>query len=552
MLRDLDNMQDRFYDVLVVGGGIYGACVAWDASLRGLSVALVEKADFGHAASSNSLKIMHGGLRYLQDLDVSRMRMMARERKAWLRIAPGLVRPMPFVLPTGGFGVRNRVAIRVALAVNDLISFDRNSGLLADRYIPSGQLISKAECLNLIPGLPADGVTGGAIWYDAQLQNSERLLMLVLQAAVRRGAAIANYAVLTALRAGRSDSMNAEVRDAIQGGTYRLRTRLVINCAGAWSEEVLRLSNGRVSLFHPSLAVNLVTRQILPEVALALPSRFAGEERILFLIPWKDRSLIGTWHFPHAGTELRPRVPASAIEEFLKEINAAFPAAALSLNDVCHVQAGFLPAHPKKSVRRPPGLIRESQVRDHSQDEGLERVITVVGVKYTTARHAAQMAVDLALRRLGRPNVPCRTDRTELACMRAQDQVTGEAAAVRMANGGTGETLRRPLQGDGFNGRGCFASPAEKPAKGASDWSAKLAAQVDTAVRSEMAQTLTDVLRRRTALGAAGPPDGSVVDESARLMAEALGWSAARKASEVKALHESYEAVYSAEDACIS
>ncbi|HUG42751.1 MAG TPA: FAD-dependent oxidoreductase [Acidobacteriota bacterium] len=545
MLRDLEIMQDRLYDVLVVGGGIYGACVAWDATLRGLSVALVEKADFGHAASSNSLKIMHGGLRYLQDLDVSRMRMMARERKAWLRIAPRLVRPLPFILPTGGFGFRNRAAIRVALAVNDLISFDRNCGLPADGYIPSGRLISKTECFGLIPGLPVEGVTGAALWYDAQLQDSERLLMLILHSAVRGGAEIANYADLTAMQADKRDSMQAEVCDAIEGGTYTIRARLVINCAGAWSEEVLRLLNGRASLFRPSLAVNLVTRQVLSGAALALPSRFAGEERILFVVPWKNRSLIGTWHFPHTGAELRPRVTAAAIKEFLQEINAAFPAAALSLDDVCHVQAGFLPAHATKSGRRPPRLIRESQVCDHFKEEGLERMITVVGVKYTTARHAAQLAVDLALRRLGRPHVPCRTDRTELACMRAQDQTIQEGAAGRTVSGLAPQPFSRPFRSDGVDRGDRHVTFSAVPAEEKSD----LPAQVASAVRSEMAQTLTDVLRRRTAVGAAGPPDRSVVDESARLMAEALGWTAARKASEVKALHESYEAVYSARDA---
>src|ERR671930_1078023 len=177
MQRDLNRLATDAYDVLIIGGGIYGVCVAWDAALRGLSVALVERGDFGHATSSNSLRVIHGGLRYLQYGDLHRLRQSIQERTVFMRIAPHLVHPLPFFIPTYGHAMRGKEILALALRINDLIGFNRNRLEDPQKYLPPGRIISREECLRLFPGIEKKELTGGAIVYDCQLFSSERLIL---------------------------------------------------------------------------------------------------------------------------------------------------------------------------------------------------------------------------------------------------------------------------------------------------------------------------------------------------------------------------------------
>ena len=177
MKRDPSKLTNANYDLLIIGAGINGACAAWDATLRGLSVAIIDKGDFGAATSANSLKFIHGGLRYLQKADFRRTRMSIYERSVLLRIAPNFVHPIPCLIPTYGHYKQGREVMRLALKINDLFGFDRNRNLDFNRIIPDGKVISKDECLKLFPHFNNNGLTGGAIWYDCQVRNSERLTL---------------------------------------------------------------------------------------------------------------------------------------------------------------------------------------------------------------------------------------------------------------------------------------------------------------------------------------------------------------------------------------
>jgi glycerol-3-phosphate dehydrogenase len=417
MNRDLAATAATTYDLLLIGGGIYGSCVAWDAAQRGLSVALVERAEFGMATSANSLKTLHGGLRYLQEANLPRMRLMIRERRAWMRIAPHLIRPLPFLLPTIGKSSRHKLLMRVALWINDWVSFDRNRGVAADRRLPGGRILSRAELLARVPGLPAQPFTGGALWHDAQLIDSEALLALILEAAVSEGARIANHAPVVGFLREDGRIVGATVTDKLHGGQHEIRARLVVNCAGGWSDGLLATLNGRdedraiAPTFQLSTAMNLVTRQILPDTAVGLPRRYAdGREQILFIVPWQDCSIVGTWHAPYDNPAPTYQPDEATIANCLADINAIYPPARLTPADIRQTQVGYLPA--QSAADNPPRLVRESEIYDHAPRDGLEGLISVIGVKYTTARQTAEQAVDLALRKLGRPFIRGRTAQT--------------------------------------------------------------------------------------------------------------------------------------------
>ena len=424
MKRDLRRLADTAYDVLVVGGGIHGACVAWDAALRGLSVALVERGDFGHATSSNSLKIVHGGLRYLQDADLGLVREMIRERTAFMRIAPHLVHPLPCVMPTYRRLARSRLAMRIALAVNDLVGADRNRLEDPLKRLPAGRIVSREECLRLLPGMADRGLTGGALWYDAQMYNSERLTLSFVLSAEGLGATVANYLeAVDILRTG-SRVVGVRARDVLGDQSLDIRAKVVVNATGPWVDRVLDLVGGgrRNGGGRLSVAMNLVTRQIVPEYAAGVPAVDGSGgvvggtgrgSRLLFIAPWRDRSLIGTLHAPHDGKPEDCRVSAEDVQRFLDEVNAAYPGAGLRLEDVSLVHSGLLPTvdgGPTDGLK----LVRRSQIRDHRRVDGIDGLISVVGVKYTSARSAAQRVVDLVFRQLGVEPPACASAATPL------------------------------------------------------------------------------------------------------------------------------------------
>lgn len=476
MKRDLAAVTAREWDVAVVGGGIYGAAVAWDAAQRGLAVALVEREDFGAGASWNSLKTIHGGMRYLQKLDLGRLRQSARERSILLAIAPEIVRPLPFVVPTYGHGPTGREALAVGLLLNDWLTRDRNRGLPPERQIPPARTVSAAEALRLVPGLERSGLTGAALWHDAQAASTERLTLGFLHAAAGAGAEAANHAEAVGLLRASGRVAGIAVRDALSGLTLEVRARLVVNAAGPWADEVLARGGVVGRRAAPLLrARNLVLRRP-PAVPFAVGARTAG--RFLFLVPWEGRTIVGTSYEPAEG-------PPSDPLAFLDEAARAFPWAGIGRGDVTVVHEGLVPGRGDAS-----GLSTRPRLHDHEAEDALPGLVSLQGVKYTTARLVAERAVDLVVRRLGRGSPPCRTAVTPLA-------------------------RARRLEG-----------PLEAAAR--------------LAVRDEMALTLADAVLRRLDLGTAGPPPPPELDTVARVMVAELGWDAAREEAERAALARLY------------
>ncbi len=467
MKRDLAALAGREWDVAVVGGGIYGAAVAWDAAQRGLAVALVEREDFGAGASWNSLKTIHGGLRYLQKLDLGRLRQSARERATLLAIAPEIVRPLPFVVPTYGHGMTGREALALGLWLNDWLTRDRNRGLPADHRIPDARTVSAAVALRLVPGLERRGLTGAGLWHDAQAASTERLTLAFVLAAAGAGALAANHAEAVSLLRASGRVEGVAVRDTLGGTTLEVRARVVVNAAGPWADELLARGSLRRAPAPLLRARNLVLRRP-PAVPLAVGARSEG--RFLFLVPWAGRTIVGTSYEPAEG------VPSDPLA-FLDEAARAFPWAGIGREDVAVVHEGLVPGRGGAS-----GLSTRPRLHDHEVEDGLPGLVSLQGVKYTTARLVAEQAVDLVVRRLSREASPCRTAVTRLP-------------GARLLAGPVGDRALR-------------------------------------AVRDEMALTLADAVLRRLDLGTAGPPPPEDLDAVTRVMAAELGWDADRERRE--------------------
>lgn len=477
MKRDPGLLTAREHDLLVVGGGIHGASAAWDAAQRGLRVALLERDDFGCGVTANSLKTVHGGLRYLQSADLPRFRESVQERRALLRIAPALVRPLGFLVPTYGHGLKGREALAAGLLLNNLLSADRNRELDPSHRIPPGRMLSAEEVKRTLPGLPADGLTGGALWYDAQVDSAERLVVGFAHAAAGAGAVLANHVeAVSFLRSGTAVA-GVRCRDVLTGDHFEVRARLTLNAAGPEAFRLLeclqipRPAGGMMD------AMNLVfSRPTGQDVAVGALA--AG--RFLFLVPWGGRCIAGT-----AYTRSDTNFGAADVAAFLWEVQSAFPWAGLGREHLSLVHRGRVPGEGGAF-----GLSRRALVIDHEAEHRVPGLVSVLGVKLTTARGVAETAVDLVERRLGRRGASCRTAETMLP----------EA---------------RPLDGT-------------------------LAERATTAVRTEMALTLADAVLRRLDLGTGGPPSEADLAAVEAVMAAELGWSEARRREERAALARHY------------
>lgn len=553
MKRDINSLANGVYDLVIIGGGIYGATAAWEASLRGLRVALIEKDDFGSATSSNSLKIVHGGLRYIQHLDYKRMRESIRERRLLMKLAPHLVHPLPVVMPTYGHLGKGPEVLRVALWINDLVGYDRNRLEDPQKHLPAGRILSKDECLQLVPGIREENLTGGALWYDAHMYNSERLLLAFLHSAARMGARLANYVEARSLRFRGNRVVGVEVTDRLSGMTFVIQGRMVLGTMGPWSNVLLRWlrPHAKREAVEWSWAMNLVTRKLPPKVAAGILGKHKVWEnghlvdyasKVYFTLPWREYSLIGTLHAPFHGDPNEFRVRAREIHRFLIAFNEAYPAAQLKEDDVYFFHGGLLPMDRPNPKSGEVVLTKHYKIIDHSREDGIEGTVSVVGVKYTTARDVASKAVSVVMAKLGKASVSVQTEQLRLAGGDiARFEEFEKEATEKNRRLIPEKVIKQLVRNYGTEYLRILDYGKEnlhwlKPFKGSS----VLPAEVIHAVREEMAVHLEDVIRRRTELGSGQLPPDEVLRQVAELMGKELDWSGEKIREEISRVKERY------------
>lgn len=545
MKRDvLALTRDRF-DLLVVGAGMQGAGVALAAARCGLLTALIDQADFGHGASANSQKVIHGGLRYLQHLNLVRMRESIRARSALLRIAPNLVVPRPFLMPTAGRGMRSRAALRVALFLNDCISADRNRGLPPSHRLPRGRLLSREECRARIPGLTMAGVDGAAMWYDGFAEDSERLTWQIVRAAGAAGAVTANYVRAERLCRDGGCVSGVDARDLETGQAIPIRAGLTVFTGGPWLSRLApELAAKPCTPPGWTMAYNLVTTRPWPDSAgAAIEGAVAHrdpdavvrrDKRNLFFVPWRGGTMVGTWYRAAAADPEACRLTAEDIAVAVDEVRAVHPSWGLTAADVTMAHVGLLPARAAGSADA------ETHTQIWSEPEGAPAGLVVLqAVKYTTGVETGARVVRslLASGRLQRPSGGrlkplsvtaaldpqalldwCRSRTLALAPAAAAGLALrhGSGATAVLADADT-EALRELVPGCGVTG-----------------------AEVRFALREECARHLSDVVLRRTGLGTQTAPPPDALRLAAAIMAAELGWTEAQARDEIEAVHEFY------------
>jgi len=538
MTRDLDRLTAHTFDILIVGGGIYGLAIAYDAAQRGLSVALVERNDFGSGSSFNHLRTIHGGLRYLQSLDVRRARESVKERRTTARIAPQAVRPLPFAVPLYRSLMRGKTAMRAGFLLDRLVAADRNRGLPPSHRLPGGRVVSRSHAAQRFPGLRRQGLTGAAVFYDYVTTEPDRFTFSYALAAVEHGAVLANHVEAIAPLVDGKRVTGVSARDTIGSRTIEIAARLTVNAAGGRVDALLKPLG--IATGIPMLkAMNLVTSRDAGDEALGGRS---SSGRNLFLVPWRDRALFGTWESDRTCEPDDTSVLERDVAAFIGELNQAFPALDLSMADVTLVHRGVVPAtvHGERVA-----LQGHEQVRDHAT-QGFEGLLTVAGTKFTTARGVAEKVTDSLFAKLNKKVPPCRTATTPLPGGSLRDIGLAIADARREYDEGLPtDTIPHLIAAYGSRYRDVMEIAGTRQ-----DWRTRLApdspvigAELVLAARKEMAPTLADIVIRRTPLGALGHPGHPALARAAEIVGGELGWSDEHRQQEIAAVDLFYRAV---------
>jgi glycerol-3-phosphate dehydrogenase len=514
------------FDVLVIGGGITGAGVALDAASRGYSVALVEKGDYARGTSSRSSKLVHGGLRYLQNFDLGLVREALLERQLLAALAPHLVRPLPLIVPAFD-GARPDRLVGIGLNMYDVMARGRrrrDANLDGDWSPARHRVIDGGEVSELLPALARRDPSGGYLFYDCQTDDV-RLVLTVLAEAERFGAVPVNRVEAVAL--------TPDGARAAHGDELEVRAANVVNATGVWADRLRPdelHDEAEVPVIRPSRGTHVVLpAELLPLRAGAIAP--AGGGRMIFVLPWLGQALVGTTDNDHDGDIEHVR-PAEADVEYLLDAVNAFFGTSLGPGDVAGAFAGVRPlistGDPKKSV----DISRKAELYETSSG-----MVTITGGKLTTWRRMAKLAVDRIVEREGR-TAPCRTHEIPLG-------MAVEESGLPRVEGVPEESYAQLASRYGYAARDVLALAAERGelAQPILPGRPDLLAEAAYAARREQAGSVGDVLLRRTRLGLTGARALCAAGEqapervAAALGAE-LGWDAARCGGEAAAFRE--------------
>lgn len=520
--------QERVFDVLVVGGGITGACAARDAVRRGLSTAVIEKDDWAFGTSSRSSKLVHGGLRYLELFDFKLVFEACRERRRLLLNAPHVVWPQSFMFPVYKGDKNPLFMIAMGLWMYDFLALFRN--------VQNHQLHGARRILWVEPGLDAARLKGGGQFYDCSTDDA-RLTLSHVQSAYLEGAACMNYVQAVDFLRENGRVRGARVKDVLGGEEFDIEAAVVLNCTGPWTDAVCRLDEaGAAPKLRPTKGAHVVVPWERVKAHNALPMASPSDKRLLFLVPWGDYALIGTTDTDYEGDYDDIRASSEDVDYILEAANRTLPRAGLTYDDVVSTYAGLRPLVVEGGGKD----VKESQMsREHSIYESHSGLISIAGGKLTTARSMAQELVDLAARRL-EEGFGIRADRcsTKYAPVYGKDGTDFPRRLERLA----GEirldsdiVSKLQLLGTGAVRVLAMLEEDASLAERLGDGVPYMGAEVVYSAREEMVMTLSDFMVRRSLIYYEDREQGlGCAEKVAGLLGAELGWNAKERGRQVE------------------
>lgn len=516
------------YDLVVVGAGINGLGIARDAAARGLSVAVVEKDDLCSGVSAWSGRLVHGGLRYLEHGEIPLVRESLRERERLFRLAPHLVKPKRLLMPFFAKNSRPSWMIRLGMVAYDLLSFDKKS--------PWHRVLSVSNVAERFPGIERTGLSGSALFTDGEVEYAERLCVELAVGAAADGARILTHSrVVDVLRSGgRVTGVAVETAD---GARRELAARTVVNAGGPWVDWVLGNPNdapaaGATRHIGGAKGTHIVVDSLPGGPKDVVYYESQADQRLVLVIPWMGRYLIGCTDTKFDAEPGTAKATAAEVEYLLSEVNALIPAAKLTVDDVAFTYCGVRPLPYRPGV--PEWKVPRSHILHDHSSEGARGLYSAISGKLTTYRQLAQDAVDLVQRSLGAKVTASPTKELPFPGAPAEP-VERFAARFAAASELDAEVAARLADLYGTRAERIAELAAADPAAAARLDAALpvIGAEIDFAVAAEFAQTLTDVMARRTLLAFTPGHNLPLAELVADRMTAHLGWSAAERAQQL-------------------
>ena len=543
MLQIGKELSSGRYDVLIVGGGITGIAIAREAAERGLSVCLVEKNDFGGATSASTSKLIHGGLRYLENFEIGLVRESLAERRILGLAASHLVKPLPFMIPVLPWSKPGKLILRTGLYLYDALSYDRNRDVPEGHQIPGSVSLSEHEVQAIDPMI-ASIAKGALLYYDYQSLHPERLTLAFLKSALQKGAVFHNHTEATGFiveeAGGRRNLQGAEVRDTITGKTATIRAGITINASGPWMDLVLGLADRKSETkLSRSTGIHFLTKPLFKHNNAVLFRTRSG--RHFFVVPWEGFSLIGPTDRPYTKhpDELRPG--QDDFDQLFEDINDTIPGAPLTRDMIVDIPIGIRPLiFSDKSTYR---ASRRYEILDH-ESMGLHGLISVAGGKWTTSRQLGEDVMTLALSKLPDPGKVMNINTAELPLFGSPgfgnpDDIYIDFSLKNFSTEGISPEVHRHLismYGTEHTRILEYVHRKKALAKPVSDRfpTKDIMAQVLFSVEYEGARTVSDIIRRRIALGTYGVPTEKELLAVAQLAAPLLKWNQTEVRRQVK------------------
>lgn len=473
MKRDIEQLKKKHFDILVIGGGINGCAIARDAALRGAKAALIEKDDFASGASGNTTKLIHGGIRYLEQGNFKLVYEALHERAILLRTVSHLVRPLEFIMPVYKHDPRGLLKIKTGAFIYDRLAGSDN--------IQCHRALKKDEVISLERNINSSNLKGAILYYDAQVDDI-RLCLDNAISAYKAGCCLANKLQAKAFIKDKGRISGVEVRDKLSQEKFFIRASIVVNATGAWSNQVIKMDKPNAApITRPTKGVHIVYRKLPHLRAIILSAH--KDKRILFIIPWRDSTLITTTDTDYSGSPDEVYASEDDVEYLLEEARRIFPGENIDKKGIITTYTGLRPL--VNTQGKPTWQVS----REHLIKKSSTGLISVVGGKYTTYRHLAEEVVDVVLSKLkGRNFKKCVTKTTGPSCPRE-------------------EKLDLPQL-------------------------------IKQTVKEEMANTLNDLLVRRLKFSFKFLLDPEHLEEYASIMANLLGWAKSQKKAEIDRYNE--------------
>jgi glycerol-3-phosphate dehydrogenase len=530
---------DKF-DLVIVGGGITGAAVAYIAAARGLSVALFEKKDYGGATSAATSKLIHGGLRYLANGELKLVRESLRERRILGNIAPNFVYPLPFIMPMYKRWRGNIWKMLIGMYLYDLLSYDKKDTWDRSKKLQNHRLINHRKTIRVEPNLRMENLRNAFYFFDYQSIFPERLTLAFIKSATEYGASVSNYTPVEGFLFGEGKKITGvKVKDLFTGREKEVHADLVINCGGTWADKILGLAAGTDNLTHRvkrSEGIHIITKKIAGHHVVSIQKTDGGH---MMIMPWREHSLIGTTDKEFLGDPDDYRVSMESIDEIIENVNTYY-GRKISREDIIHAYGGLRPLVDDET-KGSYETSRKYEVYDNAAD-GIGGMITVEGGKYTTSRSLAREVLKMISEKLNKTLADSVSENLYLSGCEIRDMkqfMIRQHLNYRDFSRNTVEYVSRNY---GTESQIVFRIARSNPRFAeVVTHDGEILAEVVYAIQYESAKTLRDIMLRRTGIGTLGNPGNAVIDKIATLAAGMMGWSEKRKEEEIASLIKVYD-----------